>query len=617
MSNIKQKINICSLVVSVLIAGGIVCGVLVYNRMWLSAEIQNPLELLGYVLAFLIGSALLYFLSCFVFSHFEKNALKKAASPQDGETFGIGALSDFKSYFIFLCVCWLPYLLIRFPGNYDVDTCGQLLQTHGLDVLSNHHPWFDTLLFGFFWGIGDICANHAISLLLYALFQIALTSAALAVLLCYISFLGMPEKHVRICKFLFAFYPVIPLFAQTMAKDMLFAPLFVLFSVLFCEICRTRGRCTSSTKFKLFFIVVCLLMMLTKKTGVYIAILSFIPLLFISCKKSLPLLLTILVIPLSLFLIWDKGIVPAMGVIQGSSAEMMSVPSQQSAFYLKSHQEEMSTSDWEVLQGVFNSPETMAQSFDLGRADAAKAHWKSDSSMQQKLDFAKWYVNAFFHDPKPFISAVLCLTLPIYSLDTHTEDDESLLFYRDNLDAVNASDKWVETTLPTWANEDVELWQIQELMSGAYRQPIFAKISHVFNSYYLKIMKILAPLFSKCLFAWWIPLAIIALLFRTKRAHNLVAMTPFFIMFLTLIAGPICLPRYMVAFIYVAPLLYGLAFMKMDLKEQVKYGEHHTRVDDVAPADAIAPVDNAADASAVSPASDSANVGTGACGGTS
>ena len=569
-----KRIDAWALLFSVLVSGGAVCGTLVYERIYLGHASSSKFEALGYAAAFLVAAALLYFLARFVFARFKDAVLAKRTLPEEGAMFGLSSLAGLKGHIVFLCLCWLPFLLVRFPGNLDIDTLWQLLQTHGMAAPSNHHPWFDTLLFSLFWAIGDACGTHAVSIFLYAALQVALTAFCLSVLLCYLSFLGIPKAHVRVCKLFLALYPAIPLFAQTMAKDMLFAPLFVLFCVLFCETCRTRGRCASSASFKAVFIAVCLLMMLAKKTGVYIAVLSFIPLLFICGKKLLPAVLVLLVVPLSLFLVWDKGAVPAMGVVQGSSAEMMSVPSQQTAFYLQRHQDEMSQSDWETLRGVFNSPEELAQVCEAGRADATKSHWKSDSTTQQKIDFGAWYLKAFVRHPQTFLLAALCLTLPIYSPDAQSEGDESLVFYRDNLKSQDSSDTSTEDTLLSWSSEGTQPAQVQELVAGVCRLPLVAGISAGFNTCYQAVMNALSPLFSKCLFAWWIPLAVLALLFKTGRARNILAMLPFLVMLLTLIAGPICLPRYMAPFVYVAPLLYGLLFLEVVPKEAPRTARH-------------------------------------------
>jgi hypothetical protein len=52
-----------------------------------------------------------------------------------------------------LLACWLPYLLLMYPGNLSNDTTGQLtmfytLMGHGERWITAQHPVFDTLVFG-------------------------------------------------------------------------------------------------------------------------------------------------------------------------------------------------------------------------------------------------------------------------------------------------------------------------------------------------------------------------------------------------------------------------------------------------------------------------------------
>ena len=136
---------------------------------------------------------------------------------------------------------WLFWLLIHYPGSVDSDTITQLFQWLGLAAKVDHHPWFDTMIFGWFFDIGGSVGDWNIGLFAFLLFQVIATAAGMALILTYLARLGL-TKVPRIL--LTAFVAVFPTFAMSvsvMSKDS-FAGIFWLpFFVLYVEALRTRG----------------------------------------------------------------------------------------------------------------------------------------------------------------------------------------------------------------------------------------------------------------------------------------------------------------------------------------------------------------------------------------
>lgn len=452
--------------------------------------------------------------------------------------------------------CWLPLLLIRFPGNLDPDTLWQLMQTRGLAQQSNHHPWFDTMFFSTFWNLGDVLGSHAWSLGIYALLQMCLTALVLSLALSYLRFVIPAGRHLpAISKLFYCLYPAIPLFSMTMMKDSVFAVFWIPFLICFYEIVRTRGVCLKNRLFSVFFAIVILMLMLTKKTGVYLVVLSAIPLVLACRGMKKVLCLTWVFAPVAMFLlVWESLLLPMMGVIKGGEGEIMSLPSQQVAYYLQTHGDEMTPAGWDALRGVYTSPELLASSYQPGRADFTKRYWKQ-STPKERAAFFAWYGTEMFRHPGTFALPALANTLPIYFPDTVTEDDESLIFYRNNLKSSEMGDAGLEQTLLEFSGGLGTKEGIADMMSGAYRNPLVSKMSDSFDVLLRNFMSATFPLFVKCLFTWWIPVLVFLGCLRQKNLRGMLTMIPTIIAWLTLIAGPIALPRYMVPFVFSAPLL--------------------------------------------------------------
>lgn len=464
-----------------------------------------------------------------------------------------------KKYFLFdlaaLLVCWMPYMIIRFPGGMDSDTLWQVLETYGYAAKSDHHPWLDTLIFGAFWRLGDIANTHAISLFSYALVQMATTGAALSLCFSYMRYAGCPKITVRFFLCFVALMPIFPVFAQTMCKDSLFGPAYLLFYVCYIEIGRSNGQILSSRKFVVAFILILLLTMMTKKTGIYLVTLSMLfQFVYLSHHKAR--LLAVVLSSVTLFsVVWSACLLPAMGVAKGKSSEMLSLPAQQTAYYIRTHSELMTENEWKILEEVYANPRNLGSVYNPSRADATKSLFVDDSSANAKLRYAEWYIKTMAQHPANFLLSAMALTLPLYYPDTTTESAQSLLYYKDHL-----------TAFPETGNSNLEQdavgitgatpRQVHEAIAGATRSDLFAQLSKNYDTIYLQIANSIPFFFSKVLYAFWIPFVLFFYCLKKKRYRNLILLVPCCITLFTLIAGPIPLPRYFVSVMYSVPMLF-------------------------------------------------------------
>lgn len=233
---------------------------------------------------------------------------------------------DVLRYMGILLLCWLPYLVIRFPGNWDPDTASQILQGYGFTTASDHHPWFDTLVFTAFWKLGAALGSHAWSLLAYAIAQNVLTAFFFAAATRYLKALGCDKRVVGACLLFWAVYPVVPLFAQTMNKDSFHGPFWIGFVLHYVEIVRTRGMALKKPGFVIPTLLVFLGFALTKQTGVYVLVLCGV-VCVLWCKSArLISVAPFVVTTLTYLVVWQGMLLPAWGVKKTETAEALSIP---------------------------------------------------------------------------------------------------------------------------------------------------------------------------------------------------------------------------------------------------------------------------------------------------
>lgn len=553
-SNSSKKIDVSALVVTIIIVLACAAGKYtletVYNQNTLLLGISSKFAQAFFWIAIAIP---IYFAISFLYRCLEKQT---QTSTNSSDNFCVIAKSVVPKVMLVLLICWLPYLVFRFPGNIDPDTLWQIMQTYGLATASDHHPWFDTLLFSGFWQVGDLFGSHAVSLLLYAIFQYAATALAFGLTIAYFKYINAHSVFTKVSLIFFAAYPMIAFYAMTMTKDCLFGFLWIYYLLAFYEVARTKGKVFKNIKFVILFAILSILLMLTKKTGIYLVILSCIGLFFIINKNFRRKLIIAAISPALIYVIlWEGIYLPACGIKAGSGAEMMSLPSQQVAFYLQQYNDEMTEEDWETLNSVFFVPEVLPEVYYPGRADATKSQWNYKAGKRDKLKFFVWYAGKMIAHPKTFALAALANTLPAYYPDTYTEDDESLVFYRDNLESSTDTDQDFEELLLNYSDGKATEEDIDKLIDGAYRIPAIANASDALDSCLLSFMQDFVPLFAKCMFCWWIPLVSAFYCIKKRSKVGIVILLPTFIAFLTLIAGPIVLPRYLIPFVYSLPLM--------------------------------------------------------------
>lgn len=107
----------------------------------------------------------------------------------------------------------------------------------GKAFLQDHHPVFDTILFGGFIWIGQrfFCSSN-IGCFLFIVIQCVMTVTAFSYSCVFLIRKGIRNIYYFITVLFYALYPPIPQYAITMLKDSLYSWIYVFWFVLFLEI---------------------------------------------------------------------------------------------------------------------------------------------------------------------------------------------------------------------------------------------------------------------------------------------------------------------------------------------------------------------------------------------
>ena len=149
---------------------------------------------------------------------------------------------------ILLVVLWIPYLILFYPGVCNIDTTDMIIQALGHKTsitaltavtgpeitMTNHHPFFDTVIFSSFYRLGkDVIGNVDVGVFLYGLMMLVLFALAFSLFWNYLrpKTAGM-EGPLRVCFWFTALFPLFSIYSFSMLKDTLFSFACFLYTIL-------------------------------------------------------------------------------------------------------------------------------------------------------------------------------------------------------------------------------------------------------------------------------------------------------------------------------------------------------------------------------------------------
>lgn len=326
---------------------------------------------------------------------------------------------------LLMWTCWLPYMLLTYPGILWSDTATELVMYYGWKsdpasgILTDHHPFTDTFLFGWFADFGGLWGNRAAGLFLLILLQSLLACLAMSRLASSVMKAGASIRIVRIAYAFLCLFPFVPMMFATLAKDTLFAVAFIWFLSLFVELCSSRGECCADWRFLLALAAACMLCSLTKKLGIYLAAFSLLTAVAvlgrarwrIAVGSAAACLMGIMLV------IVPAVLLPALQVSKGDVTDMFVVPIQQSARLARYHAEELSDADKAVIQRTLGiSAEELGERYTWYNADPAKADGIAENA--DATAFLAWSLRQTVKHPITAFSSWLGLEQAWFSPNT-------------------------------------------------------------------------------------------------------------------------------------------------------------------------------------------------------
>ena len=321
---------------------------------------------------------------------------------------------------LLIFLCWLPYLILFFPGTSSNDTASQIAQffgyptwtrnmsaVRGEDIyLSNHFPFLTTLVTGGFVRLGLLFGSASAGVALYSVVQMLFMAFTFSGIWFYLLSVGLSGRIVRAGLLFTALFPLYPMYAVCMLKDPLFGMLCLTTTVLLFEIVRSRGEALKKPVFGAVLFADCLLFMLSRSQGVYILAVTALILLIVYRRFWLPVVLSV-ILPLVLFqMLWIRILLPAWDVAPAGRQEMLGIFFQQTARYVKLYPEDVTEEEKEAISRVIRY-DSLAEKYNSRLSDPVKFTFNQDCTGSDIRGYFKAWLSMFRKHPGVYAEAVL------------------------------------------------------------------------------------------------------------------------------------------------------------------------------------------------------------------
>ena len=309
---------------------------------------------------------------------------------------------------------WMMHLILRYPGTMSYDNARELSYYFGYDTFTTAQPVFHTVLFGFFIQIGLWFGSENLGLFLFVIFQSLVMSGVLAYSLTLMKRMGTPRWLRLLTMGIYTFAPYYAGYASFPIKDYLYTAFFVLLLLYTMEWFLT-GNSFFQAKGKLTgWIVAGSLMILLRNNGIYI----YVPLAVliaavewkhavkdkeITGRRYIGKVLVVVLLPLLISGMANSLITVCWNVQKDTPKEMLSLPFQQTARYVRDYGDEVTQEEREAIDAVLDYDKLPSAYMEL-TADPVKTTYHAESTEELISYFKVWFAQ-FLKHPLCYVEA--------------------------------------------------------------------------------------------------------------------------------------------------------------------------------------------------------------------
>lgn len=311
-----------------------------------------------------------------------------------------GKFSPIKAFWAILA-CYVPMLLITFPGSFAYDVPFQLEQVF-TGQYSTHHPLLHTMLMGSLVKLGRSMGSINFGAVLYTIIQMMALAACFACACASIA-RQCGARTARWSTIFFAVYPLHMMMAVNATKDVLFSGLFVLTLAL----AREALAMGMNRRLGAGLVLSGAGMMLLRNNALY-AVAAFIVLLAL-IRGSKGLRVCIAMLLAAALCVGTNGLMKrATRAVDGSPSEMLSWPIQQMARARNLCGDQLEGWEKQAINELM--PDASWSNYMPTISDPVKFDFDAERLLSDPAKYVKAYVSIGLKCPKVYFDALLMHT---------------------------------------------------------------------------------------------------------------------------------------------------------------------------------------------------------------
>ncbi len=324
--------------------------------------------------------------------------------------------------FVVLLVCWLPYVVILYPGTVDpFDNLDQFCQMRGVVfrtstwqdpidpnvLLNNNNPAFHTVLLNAFVFAGEAIGSQNIGFFAFTGMQVCLMALALALAVSLQEDFGNTRPFTVGLLLFFSLNPLFPIWSMCATKDVLFTIVTLHYVILAVRVIRHPDEYGRGRWLALFF-VLALLMMLVRNNGLF-AVAFSIPAYALVKHVGTRRVAAVLAAALAAYFVYLYVVLPAAYVTPGNVRETLAVPFQQTARYLVYHGDDVTPDERAAIDAVLDY-DAIAERYNPNKVDAVKETANKYATRDDLANYLSAWASMGVRHPVTYVSATAANT---------------------------------------------------------------------------------------------------------------------------------------------------------------------------------------------------------------
>lgn len=540
-------------------------------------EQTDTLSIISSSIGYLVLSIIVFCSFVILFNYIQVIAMditkKNSQLPEEKSNRIFGILNQHPMLFtiFILLICWLPSIIINYPAILPVDAFRQLSQYYGEIPIKNSHPPIHTIMFGSAVSLGRKLGSANLGLFISNIPQITITAFAFGLSTTVLNKLKSPIWLIWFNIVLGALSPAVIGLLMVSTKDLLFTSTVLILYCLYVLYLMRKGNLekesfSSNILLAIAIFTVTTFVILLRKNGIYMVLpvilfviidslknmYSYIKNNKISFGNIIKIIFPVIIVlaPLMVAQEVEEALMEKYNIVDHvRKSEMLSIPFQQTARYVKEYPDEVSAKEKNAIENVLDY-DKLSELYTPHVSDNVKrTHPLEVSDEEYKKYFEVWWSMLKKH-PRIYLESTLSQNYYLFS-------PENLNNYYSHLE--NGIEK------KEGQEEQKAFYKIKEKIGIKSTYDKIESQDNLLRIYKLVDNLPVTSILSNFSLFVIIIMIIMGMSYKMRCFNTLKLSIPIFVLLATIFAGPIIKGylRYGAPFIYVTPLLFGYLLFEL------------------------------------------------------